>query len=705
MRGDFSRPGAAAARSRRSVVWQRGRVVLDADWNEAVELQAAALEALASDLLGAAGSPSGAALDVTVTAGVPTLTAGRSYVDSSLVEVEAATPLTAQADLPGYALPSVPGRYLAYLDVWLEGLGWLDSPELLEPALDGEESALRSRAVAQVRLLAVDAAAGPELFRPGWQPAAAPRPRLAARLAGSPANNQLYRLEVHAAGGLGTATWKWSRDNASVTAGVLSITGTTLAVRLPPRADALAWFPPGGWVEATSRSRRLRGEPGVLARVLTTSPGASPTVTVEAWPGGVVPVDVDRLVRWDSPGALPLAQATANGGFVPLEEGLEVRFSGEAAAVATSGDAWLLPLRATAGLLSEEDAGARADAATAEPDEVRHHYAPLRLLERTAGGWQLVADGDCRALFAGAGTIDLAGKVDRSGDTRSGPLTVDSHLLVSGQTRVGPVAADSTARLAVADGGSRLGASSRLLFPALGAAAASLSASGNELRLAVVGGSLRLAQAGGDRLVLSGGRVGIGTVAPQVDVEIAGSLRAGQLTVASELVIVDGNQRAGRALTAVDASGLATWQALSEQQLVRPTFFQRPVIVAQSGGSSFLPLVNYVFPANTLPVGATAVILEGRAAANSPDSGAIDHFLRARRDDASPWLVLLRARAAGGSDNGSWAGVGVFPLNTNPDLPFHFQYSVQAFAGGQDVPPTGGAFPQGWRIRAVGFFL
>jgi hypothetical protein len=691
MRGDFSRFSREPERHRRNVLWQRGRVLVDADWNEAVDLTLERLESLTADLLGVAGGPAPGALDVAVVAGVPTLTAGRFYVEGVLAEVPADVALTAQADLPGLTLPSTFGRYLAYLEVWEEGLGTLESPELAEPALGGEESARRSRVVAQVRLLGVASDATPALYRPGWSPRTAPPLALEARSVGTPGENQLYRVEVHQGGELGAATWKWSRDNASVAARVLSLAGTSVTLSLPAGSSVAQLLPLGGWVELTSRARLLRGEPGALGRVLTTTGGASPVVTVEGWLGAVPP-DADRLVRWDSAGALALVQPTANEGFLALEEGLEVRFSGAAGARVETGDAWLLPLRAVAGVLGGE--------APRPPDFGRRRAAPLRLLSRSGAGWSVVAGGDCRRLFAPAGAIDLSNKVDRSGDTRTGSLTLDSHLFVTGTTRVG-AAVGAGGRLAVG-GGARLAADARLRFGDLGAATASLGFDAGPLRLAVAGGSLRLAQNGADRLVLTGGRIGVGTVAPQVDVEIDGALRARELRVSNELVIVDGNQGTGRVLTALDGTGRAQWQGVASPQVIRPIFFQSPVIVNQSGSASEIVVADYTFPPNTLPPGATAVILEGRAAAPSPDEGAIDHYLRIRLNGSQPWLVLLRGRCAGDGDDAAWATQGVFPLNaTGP----HFQYSVRAFGGGQELPPTGAAFPTGWRIRAVGYFL
>ena len=63
--------------------------------------------------------------------------------------------------------------------------------------------------------------------------------------------NRTYRVEIHDGGEIGDATFKWSRDNASVASGVSAIENDiTLTV---DRAvwDSVRRFSPGDWVEIT----------------------------------------------------------------------------------------------------------------------------------------------------------------------------------------------------------------------------------------------------------------------------------------------------------------------------------------------------------------------------------------------------------------------------------------------------------------------
>lgn len=715
MKGDFSRRTFDRQRHFRSVRMQRGRVQLDADWNEQIDLALARLESAAADLVGVAGTPAtpGDAFRIVLPAGKPAVKAGRFYADGLLCELEADAALDAQADLPGYVLPTARGRYLAYLDTWEEHVTALDDPELAEPALAGADTATRSRVVAQMKLAPVSDGAIASLFPPGWSPLEPmpPAVTLAARSAGTPEDNRLFRVEVHRGGSLGSATFKWSRDNGVVVAPVAGVAGTQITLAASPPLPPDRRFTAGEWVEATSRAAGLRGEPGVLARLLRVEGNV---LTVESWPGGGPPATVDRVRRWDSPGEVMVAAPTTNGGYLALADGVEVLFAGTGESVATPGDYWLIPNRAAAGVLWHLSPG--GEPAAREPAGIRHRYAPLALLDFDGGGtWTLVDGGDCRRLFAPAVQLPSVSKVSRGGDTMTGPLVLaaQSDLFVTGQVRVGPGAAPPDGvRLAITGGALRVGSGSALAFPKLGNSSAALNHDGSRLVLEMTGatGSLRLFQNGADRLVLSGGRVGIGTAAPAAALDVRGILRGFDVTAVSSLTLVDGTQAAGLVLTAVDATGSARWQALPQPQIIKPVFFDSPIPI-NSGNGSRIDLATKTFDSAALPPGATSIILEASAAADSPDSGAIDHYIRVRKDSGSPWLVLLRGRCAGGDDSTAWGTQGVCPL-VAAGGGFQFDYQVRAVEGRDpanvdpdDPRSVGPAFNNGWAVRAVGYFL
>ena len=71
--------------------------------------------------------------------------------------------------------------------------------------------------------------------------------------------NQLYRVEIHEPGAAtsGGATFKWSRDNASVMSGVTAIASVTNSAGNPASQltvvslgrDQVLGFAPGNWIE------------------------------------------------------------------------------------------------------------------------------------------------------------------------------------------------------------------------------------------------------------------------------------------------------------------------------------------------------------------------------------------------------------------------------------------------------------------------
>jgi hypothetical protein len=143
---------------------------------------------------------------------------GRYYVDGLPCVNEERVSFGQQPDLPGATLPSLAGSSAAclfYLDAWERTLSALDDPGIVEVALGGADTTLRSRIVAQVKCLpvALDPASpdpSPEEVEklPEWQSllaAEAERGLLKARRqpnAEGAVGNLLYRVEVHGGGGI-----------------------------------------------------------------------------------------------------------------------------------------------------------------------------------------------------------------------------------------------------------------------------------------------------------------------------------------------------------------------------------------------------------------------------------------------------------------------------------------------------------------------
>ena len=159
--------------------------------------------------------------------------------------------------------------------------------------------------------------------------------------------NQLYRVEIHQSGTLKTATFKWSRENASVVTRITDIHGAIVTVSsLGP--DANLGFQAGQWVELSDDSYEfgiLPNKPGELYQISSVQP-ATMQVTMTTPVTGIRDRN-PRMRRWDQTGAnvsvtgIPLSATP-----VQLENGIEVTF-GKGDYV--SGDYWTIPARTAKG--------------------------------------------------------------------------------------------------------------------------------------------------------------------------------------------------------------------------------------------------------------------------------------------------------------------------------------------------------------------
>ena len=389
MKGDFTRSTFRPDKHYGSVRMQQGRVQLDADWNEELDIIAHVEDTTRIDLIGTCGVPKtnpGFGIDVTPDGTDLTISSGRLYADGILCELDATpvpiievqldditvetliadgvelaapqwieifdaaapathaigritgvdetarsisfapslgtatvtaltdadaipvlrrvTTYTTQQDLPSPDLadpgngtnpPTVKiakGTYLAYADVWERHITALDDDLIRESALGGPDTSTRTKVIGQVRLTKVDddvtscamLPAIPEMLDGGTTPGDRKRStgRLSARSQPTPATtdpciipesagyrrleNQLYRVEVHKAGTVGTATFVWSRENGSIATLWTGPTGqasTQLTVSSIGR-DSVLGFASGQLIELIDDTRELQAIPGTL---------------------------------------------------------------------------------------------------------------------------------------------------------------------------------------------------------------------------------------------------------------------------------------------------------------------------------------------------------------------------------------------------------------------------------------------------------
>lgn len=430
MKGDFSRFTFDPRKRYTRVLKQQGRVDLDADWNEAVEILTRRDRTEAIDVIGRCGVPThggGFKVESTPDGDGLTVTPGRIWVDGILCdrEGEDPVPLTGQEDLPGYELPDDDGVYLVYVDVWDRHITHLEDPEIREPALGGPDTTTRTRTVCQVRLHRIGDDEPLELHECQPFPADPSTGRLAADAAtpGAPTNpcavpegagytgleNRLYRVEIHDDGraedgtpGARPVTWKWSRDNGSVVLPVAEengIDGDTVTLQRLGHDEVLT-VKVGDWVEVLGDETELHRRPGTLGQIV---PDGIDRADLE------VELDTDvsahaveghlKVRRWDHQetedlelidGALPLPT-----GPFELEDGVIVEF--EPGGSYHTGDYWVIPARTREGTVLWPREGEPAASVSVPPLGITHHYCTLALARRTGGEWR--EPRDCRPLF------------------------------------------------------------------------------------------------------------------------------------------------------------------------------------------------------------------------------------------------------------------------------------------------------------------
>lgn len=417
MRGDFTRNTFDKIKHYNKVRQQQGRVQLDADFNEQVDILSFIRQLTNQDVIGFAGGPEGTAPDgsplagffLDDTGGTITIRKGRYYVGGLLVQNEEDVPLFDQPDLRNATLEDLlidpdaatdSGLYVAFLDVWERHITALQDPDIREVALGGPDTATRVKTVWQVKLAPIDDPSC-DIDQP------VSNARLAARATPDPETtdpcelppgagyrgleNQLYRVEIHDGGVPGTATFKWSRENGAVVSVWQGTDGNNIEVSSIGKDEALS-FISDSWVELTDDNRELRGAPGIMAEVATAEGGV---IAIEAGtetesplpnPAGAEFHPIAR--RWE--GFATVEIPAANDGWIELEDGVEVKF--DPAATYETGDYWLIPARTTTGQVEWEPAESY------QPREgVQHYYAPVAVIETDGEAFRRVRD--CRDLF------------------------------------------------------------------------------------------------------------------------------------------------------------------------------------------------------------------------------------------------------------------------------------------------------------------
>ena len=315
------------------------------------------------------------------------------------------------------------GPFLVYLDVWTRPITYLQDPNLIDSAI-GIDTTGRIQTVWQVKwksfptgvtwtcatpeseIVYPSASAGLLTTDVVENPVSGPC-CLTADTGYTGLENQCYRVEIHDPGtgsdpaNPSGATFKWSRENASVQTGVTSIKHATNTAGKPASAlivqslgrDQVLGFLPGNWIEITDEIHQLNGQPGEMHQIDRVDPSSSTitlTTKTSAFPNGTPDAkNCTRIIRWDQSGKVYESDLTTvwfdlagSAGVIPvpledkvlvLENGITVKFKVHpSGGQFNTGDFWTFAARTDGKLdLPLKDA---------PPQGVHHHYTKLAIV-------------------------------------------------------------------------------------------------------------------------------------------------------------------------------------------------------------------------------------------------------------------------------------------------------------------------------------
>ncbi len=435
MPGDFSRKTFNPKKHYSGVQKQQGRVDLDADWNEELDILQHRTHTETKDVIGASGVPKkGVSFKITVPASGNNLLIekGHMYVDGLLCENEDQVTYFNQPyypnpdgtifNLPPGSPPSPPnpelaaGTYIAYIDAWQREVNYLDNPLIHEVALGEADTATRLQNVWQVKLLAVNSAAAAtcKTVFPEWNTLITPSTGqlnaqtkkvidplnpcvLPPRAGYQRLENQLYRIEVQKGGNLANTRFKWSRNNATIETIIKSVNGSILTVEDTGKDEVLG-FTGGQWVEIVDEESTLKSTPRQLIQILSVDP-AIHQITLSTSNIPNINNGKLKLRGWDQSVAAATADGIpAAGGWIDIEDGVQVSFS---VGNYRAGDYWLIPARTATGEIEWPPFNIPNLFPVAQlPLGIKHHYCRLALVKvsSTPSG-KMVEVEDCRPKF------------------------------------------------------------------------------------------------------------------------------------------------------------------------------------------------------------------------------------------------------------------------------------------------------------------
>jgi DNA-binding beta-propeller fold protein YncE len=448
MPSDISRKPFNKKKHYSGVINQQGRVSLDADLNEQLDIQLYRTHTQTKDVIGYSGVPkknNGFLIKIQQGVGL-TIAPGRIYVGGLLCELEKEDKVTTYFTQPYYpepdttflkvdfiggltSPPSSPfsppaspvlspphgsvedGIYIVYIDAWQREINYLDDPLIQEVALGEADTTARLQTVWQVKLMKVDVG---NIIKPScktpfkeWEDLVKPLTgKLNAQtkkdiVPNDPCSlkpgtgfrgleNQLYRVEIQEGDSFNNAKFKWSRDNATLETTIEKISGSVITVTSTGKDDLMS-FATGQWVEIVDKVSSLHNKPNPLVQINHVDPSTreitlSKPATQYSGKEGL------KLRRWDqltgSENGIPVA-----AGWMDIEDGIQVMFTN---GTYKPGDYWIIPARTATAEIEWPPFTEGILPIPQLPIGTKHHYSKLALLKSTDG---IIALEDCRELF------------------------------------------------------------------------------------------------------------------------------------------------------------------------------------------------------------------------------------------------------------------------------------------------------------------
>ncbi len=443
MSGDYTRFTFKPLKDYSGLFKQQGRVDLDSDFNELIEIIDRRWRSETIDIIGHGVVPNTTpdAFMIRPTAmGDFDIGIGRMYVDGIQVEnhgrpalqylpdlgEQEGTVRTLYSNQPYLPAPTppvltpipIPRTDLIYIDVWQREVTVLEDPSIREIALGGPDTTTRIQSAWQVRAIKDVGQHGCGDDIAAWNALIAPSAgRLTTSALAPPASddpciispsggyrgleNRLYRVEIHSPGTIGggaPAKFKWSHDDASVASTASALPANNQVTVQQVGRDEVLRFDIGNWIEITDDFREFQGQAGHMARITAIDQANRVLTFAPPIPAAVPPIlpfnaadpsRHTRVIRWDQ-----TQNVDANGlldvvaGTISIEDGVQVQFSFDPAGGNFKvGDYWVFCARTADGSVET--------LTNAPPRGILHHYCRLGFMHWGTNPGNTTFD-DCR---------------------------------------------------------------------------------------------------------------------------------------------------------------------------------------------------------------------------------------------------------------------------------------------------------------------